>query len=50
MTQPRKIGFRTSADEELDVEPMKQINTTKESEEEQNSNGNVRRLYSWCCL
>lgn len=37
MTQPRKIGFRTSADEELDVEPMKQINTTEESEEEQNS-------------
>ena len=37
MTQPRKIGFRTSADEELDVKPMKQINTTEESEEEQNS-------------
>ena len=37
MTQPRKIGFRTSADEELGVEPIKQINTTEESEEEQNS-------------
>lgn len=37
MTQPRKIGFRTSADEELDVEPMKQISTTEETEDEQNS-------------
>lgn len=37
MTHPRKIGFRTSTDEELDVEPMKQINTTEESKEEQNS-------------
>lgn len=36
MTQPRKIGFRTSYDEP-EVEPMKQINTTEESEEEQNS-------------
>lgn len=30
----KKIGFRTSADEELDIEPMKQINTTEESEEQ----------------
>lgn len=36
MTQPRKIGFRTSYDEP-EVEPIKQINTTEESEEEQNS-------------
>lgn len=31
--QPRKIGFRTSHDEE--VEPMQQIDTTEETEEEQ---------------
>lgn len=37
MTEPRRIGFRTSADEELNVEPMKQINTTDETEEESNS-------------
>jgi len=37
MAEPRKIGFRTSANEELDVEPMKQINTTEETEDEQNS-------------
>ena len=30
----KKIGFRTSADEEPDIEPMKQINTTEESEEQ----------------
>jgi hypothetical protein len=37
MTEPRKrIGFRTSYDEP-EVEPMKQINTAEESEEEQNS-------------
>lgn len=35
MTQPRKIGFRTSADQEPEVEPMKQINTTDEGEEDQ---------------
>jgi len=35
MTEPRRIGFRTSADEELDVEPMKQINTTEETEEQE---------------
>ena len=33
--QRRKIGFRTSADEEIEVEPMKQIDTTGENEEEQ---------------
>ena len=37
MTQPRKIGFRTSYDDEPEVEPMKQINTTEETEDEQNS-------------
>lgn len=37
MTEPRRIGFRTSHDEELEVEPMKQINTTEESEEEQDT-------------
>lgn len=30
----KKIGFRTSADEEPDIAPMKQINTTEESEEQ----------------
>ncbi len=35
MTEPRKIGFRTSHDDE--VEPMKQINTTEELEEQENS-------------
>ena len=30
----KKIGFRTSADEEPDIEPMKQINTTEEFEEQ----------------
>lgn len=34
MTQPRKIGFRTSQDD-IEPEPMKQINTTEESEEDQ---------------
>lgn len=34
MIQPRKIGFRTSHDD-IEVEPMQQINTTEESEEEQ---------------
>lgn len=33
--QRRKIGFRTSADEEIEVEPMKQIDTTGENEEGQ---------------
>jgi len=33
--QRRKIGFRTSADEEIEVEPMKQIDTTEGNEEEQ---------------
>lgn len=32
MTQPRKIGFRTSHDEE-ELEPMKQIDTTEEEQE-----------------
>jgi hypothetical protein len=36
MAQPRKIGFRTSHDD-IEVEPMQQINTTEESEEESNS-------------
>lgn len=36
--QRRKIGFRTSADEEIEVEPMKQIDTTGENEEEQEQN------------
>lgn len=34
MTEPRRIGFRTSYDEEPEVEPMKQINTTEEVEEQ----------------
>ena len=33
----RKIGFRTSADDELEVEPMQQINTTEEEQEEDKS-------------
>lgn len=33
MTEPRKIGFRTSRDDE--VEPIKQINTTEKSEEQE---------------
>ena len=33
MTEPRKIGFRTSRDD-IEPEPMKQINTTEESEEQ----------------
>ena len=33
MTEPRRIGFRTSSDEP-EVEPMKQINTTEETEEQ----------------
>ena len=33
MTEHRKIGFRTSSDEP-EVEPMKQINTTEETEEQ----------------
>ena len=37
MTEPRRIGFRTSYDEEPEVEPMKQINTTEESKEEQDT-------------
>ena len=32
MTEPRKIGFRTSYNED-EIEPMKQINTTEEQEE-----------------
>lgn len=36
MTEPRRIGFRTSYNES-EIEPMKQINTAEESEEEQNS-------------
>lgn len=38
--QRRKIGFRTSADEEIEVEPMKQIDTTGENEEEQEQDEN----------
>lgn len=33
----RKIGFRTSAADELEVEPMQQINTTEEEQEEDKS-------------
>lgn len=33
MTEPRKIGFRTSYDDE--VEPIKQINTTEKSKEQE---------------
>jgi len=39
--QRRKIGFRTSADEEIEVEPMKQIDTTGENEEEQEEDSTV---------
>ena len=36
MTQPtRRIGFRTSYDEELEVESMKQINTVEDEDSEQ---------------
>lgn len=31
----RKIGFRTSRDDEPEIEPMKQLSTTEETEEEQ---------------
>ena len=33
--QRRKIGFRTSRDDEPEIEPMKQLSTTEETEEEQ---------------
>lgn len=33
----RKIGFRTNTDDRLEVEPMQQINTAEEQEEENNS-------------
>ena len=39
MTQPRRrIGFRTSAEEELDIEPMQQINNVEEESEQDNIN------------
>jgi len=31
----RKIGFRTSRDDEPEIEPMKQLSTAEETEEEQ---------------
>lgn len=33
----RKIGFRTSTDDRLEVEPIQQINTTEEEKEENSS-------------
>ena len=37
----RKIGFRTSADDELEVEPMQQINTTEEEQEQEEDKSTV---------